>query len=272
MQKQKIECRYSTFSTTSPTFNLRTLAPNVAQTTAIITPPDDLSTYDFSGSLDNLSDANLFLDDATSSSFPESSSDFNFSIPSMMPSTSDAGSVTNTTSSLDTTAFSLWGFDPPPSDSAPFLTGQAGLGSTTGPTPQTWRHDTTPRDQGDGGAAVSLGPETPTAAARRGPEKVPEGRCRTNWRVGRDDDDEQTPGPGATYDPLLEDLAGAMSRGKKDRHLQDQAATIMRRLMLRSHACCHPTDANAGEHGDLEKQDVDLAGLPLHKIIDGTVP
>lgn len=270
MQKQKIECRYSTFSTTSPTFSLRTLAPNVTQTTAIITPPDDLLTYDFSGSLDNLSDADLFLDDTTTSSFPESSSDFNFSIPPLMHSTSDAGSVTNTTSSLDTSAFSLWAFDPPPSESAPFLTGQGGLDSTTRPTPQTWRHDTTPRDQDHGGAAVNLGPETPITAARRGPEKIPEGQ-RTNWRIGRDDD-QQTSGPGATYDPLLEELAGAMSRGKKDRHLQDSAVTIMRRLMLRSHACCHSTDAKAGEHGDQEKQDVDFTSLPLHEIIDGTAP
>lgn len=267
MQKQNVECRYSTFSASSPNFSLRTLAPNVTQTTAI-TPPDDVSSYDFSGSLDNLSDVDLFLDDAATSSFTESSSNFNFSIPPLLSATSDGGSVGTTTPSLDTAEFSLWGFDPPSSDSASFLTGQAGLGSTVRPTAQTWGSDTMPRDQDHGGVAINLGAEPPRPAACHGPEQIPEKRRRTNWRIDRED--EQATDPGTTYDPLLEDLAGAMSRGKKDRHLQEQAAAIMKRLMFRSQACSQPTGRDGGEHSDLEKIDADFAGLPVHEIIDGT--
>lgn len=239
----------------------------MTQTTAI-TPPDDLSNYAFSGSLDTLSDADLFLDDAATSSFPEDLSNFNFSISPLMQSTSDGGSITNTTPRLDTTEFSLWGWDPPSSDSASLLAGQTGLGPTVRPTLQTCRRDTTPRDQDHVGAAINLGPEPPSPAARDGPEHIPEKRRRTNWRVDRED--EQVTDHSTTYDPLLEDLAGAMSRGKKDRHLQEQAATIMKRLMIRSQACCQPTDPNGGEQGDLEKQDVDFGSLPVHEIIDGT--
>lgn len=253
---------------TSPNFSLRTLAPNVTQTTAI-TPPDDLSTYDFSDSLDNLGGADLFLDDAATSSFPESSSSFNFSMPPLMPATSDGGSVDTTTPSLDTTEFSLWGFDPPSSESASFMTGQTGMGPTVRPTAQTWGHDTTPRDQDHGGVAINLGAEPPGPTPRLGPEKIPERRYpRTNWRIDRED--EQATDHGTTYDPLLEDLERAMSRGKKDRHLQEQAAAIMKRLMFRSQACSQPTGHDCGEHSGLEKLDADFASLPIHEIIDGT--
>lgn len=267
MQKQKIECRYSTFSTTSPNSSLRTLAPNVTQTTAI-TPPEDLSSYDFSGSLDTFNNAGLFLDDAATSSFPESSSNFSFSIPPLMHATSDGGSVDTTTPSLDTTEFSLWGFDPPSSDSASFMTGHTGLGPTVRPTAQTWGRDTTPRDQDHGGVAINLGADPPGTAARHGPEQMPERWHRTNWRIDREE--EQVTDSGTTYDPLLADLESAMSRGKKDRHLQEQAATIMKRLMFRSQACSQPMSPSGEVHSDLEKQDVDLANLQIHEIIDGT--
>lgn len=252
----------------SPTHSLRTLAPNVTQT-SVITPPDDFSSYDFSGSLDSLSEADLFLDEAATSSFPDSASNFDFGIPTLIPPASDGGSVSNTTSSLDNTGFSLWGFDPPSSDSASFLTGQTELGPTVKPTAPTWGRDTTPRDQDIDSAAITLGAENPSPAARHGPEQLPERRRRTNWRIDRED--EQVTGPGTTYDPLLEDLAGAMSRGKKDRHLQEQAAAIMKRLMVRSQACCHATGPQSEENGDLEKDDVNFAGLPVHEIVDGTM-
>lgn len=136
------------------------------------------------------------------------------------------------------------------------------------PTSQTWRLDTTPRDQDHVGAAINFGPEPLCPAARDGPEQTPERRCRTNWRLDRED--EQATDPGTTYDPLLDDLASAMSRGKKDRHLQEQAATIMRRSMIRSQACCQPTGLGGGEHTELEKRGVDFASLPVHDIGDGT--
>lgn len=189
-------------------------------------------------------------------------------MPPLMPSISDAGSVTNTTPGLDSTEFSLWGFDPQLSDSAPFLTGQMGLGSTTRPTPQTLGRNETPRDQEHGGAAINLGAESPATEARRGPEELPERSHRTNWRIEREE--EQATDHGTTYDPLLGDLAGAMSRGKKDRHLQDQAAAIMKRMMLRSRTCCQPAVPNVKEHSHLEKTDFDMARLPVHEIIDGT--
>lgn len=268
MQKQNVECHYSS---TSPSFSLRTLAPNLTQAT-VITPPDDLPAYNFSSSLDNLSDADFFLDDSTASVFTDDSSTFNFNIPPLMPSTSDGGGIdnNNTTPSLDNTGFTLWGFDPPSSDSASFMTGgQAGLESTSRPTPQTWERDTTttPRDQELDGAAVNLGADVPAPTTRPGPEGVPEVRRRTNWRIDRED--EQAADPSTTYDPLLEDLAGAMSRGKKDRHLQEQAAGIMKTLMSSSQASCHMAGYNDGSHNELERQEVDFANLPVHEIIDG---
>lgn len=186
-----------------------------------------------------------------------------------MQASSDGGSIDTTTPSLDTTEFSLWRFDPPSSDSASFMTGHSGLDPTVRPTAQTWGRDTTmPRDQDHGGVAINLCAETPGHTALNGPEKMPERRRRTNWRIDRED--EQATDHGTTYDPLLEDLEGAMSRGKKDRHLQQQAAAIMKRLMFRSQACSQPMGGNGGEHSDLEKLDVDFASLPVPEIIDGT--
>lgn len=186
-----------------------------------------------------------------------------------MQASSDGGSVNTTTPSLDTTEFSLWGFDPPSSDSASFMTGQTGLGPTVRPTAQTWGCGTTPRDQDHGGAALNLGAEPPGPATRHGPEQNTETRrTRTNWRIDRDD--EQVTDHGVSYDPLLEDLAGAMSRGKKDRHLQEQAAGIMKKLMSKSQACSQPIGRDGGEHSDLEKLDVDFSGLQVQEIIDGT--
>lgn len=273
MQKQNVECRYST---TSPSFSLRTLAPNLTQA-AVITPPDDLPAYNFSSSLDNLSDADFFLDDTTASVFTDDSSTFNFNLAPLITPTSDGGGGTSTisTPSLDaTTEFTLWGFDPPPSDSAPFMTGgQAGPEPTSRPTPQTWEHDTTtaPRDQDQRGSGAAVAGVPAPTAARAGPERVPEAQLRrTNWRIDREDEDEQhAADPSTTYDPLLEDLAGAMSRGKKDRHLQEQAAGIMRTLMARSQECCHVAGYGGGEYNELERQDVDLRNLPVHEIIDG---
>lgn len=172
--------------------------------------------------------------------------------------------MNTTTSGLDTTGFSLWGFDPPSSDSASYMTGQTGLGPTVRPTSQTWRGDTTPRDQDHGVAAINLGAEDPVPAVRDGPEEIPERRRRTNWRIDREEEQVNT-----TYDPLLEDLASAMSRGKKDRHLQEQAAAIMQRLMDRSQACCQLSDPNREEHFELEKQDVDFGSIPINDIITG---
>lgn len=60
-----------------------------------------------------------------------------------------------------------------------------------------------------------------------------------------------------------------MSRGKKDRHLQEQAAGLMKTLMARSQACSFTTGLNGGDHNELERQDVDLASLSVHEIIDG---
>lgn len=245
------------------------MAPNVTQTT-VITPPDDLSNYNFSSSLDNISDADFFLDDTATSAFADDTSNFNFNISPLIPSAADGGGAENTTPSLDSTGFNLWGFDPPTSESAPFLTGQAGLVEpTASPTPQTWGNNTTPtpRDQDHGGGAVNLSAEAPALRAGNGPERIPEIRRRTNWRIDRQD--EQVTDPSATYDPLLEDLAGAMSRGKKDRHLQEQAAGLMKTLMARSQACSFTTGFNGGEHNELERQDVDLASLSVHEIIDG---
>lgn len=267
MQKQKVECRYSTFSTTSPSFSLRTLAPNVTQT-SVITPPDDLPSYNFSTSLDNLSDAGFFMDDAATSAFADDSSNFNFDIPPLFPTTSDGGGINITTPSLDNTGFTLWGFDPPSSDSASFMTGHTGLEPTARPTPQTWERDTIPRDQDHGGAAVNLGAEVPAPTGGCGAERITESRRRTNWRIDRED--EQVTDPSATYDPLLEDLAGAMSRGKKDRHLQEQAAVIMKWLMGRSQVCCNLMGFfKDGGEGELERQDVDFPSLPIHEIING---
>jgi hypothetical protein len=240
------------------------LAPNVTPTT-VITPPDDLSSYNFSTSLETLSDADFFLDDTAASAFADDTSTFNFNIPPLIPSDGDGGGVNDTTPSLDSTGFTLWEFDPPSSDSASFMTGQAGLESTARPTPQTWGRDTTtPRDQDQdhGGAPVNIDAEGPVLTASRGPERIPDVRRRTNWRIDRED--EQASDSSATYDPLLEDFAGAMSRGKKDRHLQEQAAAIMKTLMVRSQACC-----NGGGQSELERQDVDFASLPVHEIIDG---
>ncbi|KAG8156808.1 hypothetical protein KVR01_013413 [Diaporthe batatas] len=232
-----------------------------------------LQAYNFSSSLDDLSDTEFFLDDSAASVFTGDSSAFNFNIPPMMPPTSDGGGVGDnnnitTTPILNETGFSLWGFDPHSSDSASFITGgTVGPEPTTRPTPQIRECDTIPRDQTSDVASVNLDSDVAAAPARSGLARVPHERPRMNWRIDRDD--EQATDPGTTYDPLLEDLAGAMSHGKKDRHLQDQAAGIMKKLMARSQACCHVTACSYGSHGELERQEVDISELPVHEIIDG---